>query len=62
MEKDYKRKYEIVWSLGGTIEIEAENEEQAHQKFNEMSYDDICYVSKMCGDSEILEINEVEYE
>lgn len=51
--------YEIVWSLGGTIEIEAENEEQATQKFNEMSYDDICYASKMSGDSEILEINEL---
>ena len=62
MKNKKLKTYEIVWSIRGTIEIEAENEEQANQKFNEMSYDDICYASKMSGDSEILEINEVEYE
>lgn len=62
MKNKKLKTYEIVWSLGGTIEIEAENEEQATQKFNEMSYDDICYTSKMSGDSEILEINELNYE
>ena len=60
MKNNKLKTFEIVWSLGGTIEIEAENEEQAHQKFNKMSYDDICYKSKMSGDSEILEINELE--
>lgn len=62
MNNNKLKTYEIVWSLGGTIEIEAENEKQAEEKFNEMSYDDICFQSKMSGDSEILEINEVEYE
>ena len=62
MKNKKLKTYEIVWSLGGTIEIEAENEWHARLKFNEMSYDDICYTSKMCGDSEILEINELKYE
>ena len=51
--------YEIVWSLGGTIEIEAENEEQAEELFNKLDYNEI-YKQSRIGDEGILEINEME--
>ena len=41
------KKYEITFkpniTIGDTIEIEAENEEQAHQEAENYFYDNICH-------------------
>ena len=59
MKNDKLKTFEIVWSLGGTIEIEAENEEQAEELFNKLDYNEI-YSKSRIGDEDILEINELE--
>lgn len=59
MKNNKLKTYEIVWSLGGTLEIEAENEEQAEKKFNQLDYNKIYHQSRI-GDETIYDVNELE--
>lgn len=61
MENKKLKMYEIVWSLGGTIEIEAESEEQAEEQLNQLNHQEI-YEKSRIGEESILEMNEVEHE